>query len=145
MKATSQAKRETYVKQIESGNLNTQTSRVLHYIRYNPLCDTDELRTKLEMPHQSLTAIVSNLLDIGVIAIVGEIGKRNQVYSVYRYIHEPHLQRMAEKERQEQKFKLWIKQGINMYGELMTESLIECLKTQEMVQHDDFKQGEFAF
>lgn len=149
MKTTSKAKRDTYVKQVESGNLNSQTVRVLHYIRYNPLTDTDEMRTKLEMAHQSITAIISNLLDMGVITIVGEVKKRDNIYSMYRYIHEPHLQDEVAKERQKAKFKLWIKQGQETYGNLLSESLAKALETQTEIVNDNFHvefgQGKFAF
>lgn len=149
MKTTSKAKRETYVKQVESGNLNSQTIRVLHYIRYNPLCDTDELRTKLEMAHQSVTAVISNLLDIGLITIVGETKKRDNIYSMYRYVHEPHLQEQCATERKKEKFKQWIRQGKETYGDLLTEDMQEALETQELVVndnfHQEFGQGKFAF
>jgi hypothetical protein len=149
MKTTSRAKRETYVQQVESGNLNTQTIRVLYQIRFNPYTDTDELRTKLQMAHQSLTAIISNLLDIGLIVIVGEISKRKQVYSQYRYLHEPHLQEQAAKERKSDKFKMWIRQGKETYKDLLSEGLLDALQTQEMIVNDTFHhelgQGKLAF
>jgi transcription initiation factor IIE alpha subunit len=149
MKATSQAKRETYVKQVESGNLNSQTIRVLHYVRYNPLCDTDELRTKLEMAHQSVTAVISNLLDLGLITIVGEISKRSQVYSVYRYVNEPHFQKQCATERKKEKFKTWIRQGKDTYGDLLSEELQNALQMQEIIENDTFHQeygqGKLAF
>lgn len=149
MKTTSKAKRETYVKQVESGNLQSQTIRVLHYVRYTPLCDTDELRTKLQMAHQSVTAVISNLLDLGLITIVGEITKRKQMYSQYRYIHEPNLQEQCARERKKEKFKMWIRQGQDTYGDLLSKGLQNALDMQEIIEndmfHEEYGQGKLAF
>ena len=122
MKKTSEAKRITYMKQIESGNLNTKTLTVLNTIKKygdNFRCDTHSLREELKMPHQSLTAIISNLLDIGIIRISNLVKINGQVYSQYKYVGDFEQQKELEKQRKIEKYGYWLKQGINEYLDLM--------------------------
>lgn len=130
-KLTSQAKRESYAKLIESGALNTKTLRVLNHIKIwgdSNQCDTDALRNSLNMPHQTITGILSNLLDIGIIKIVGENKVNNIPYSIYHYVSDTHEQKQLENTRRITKYAYYVKQGLKEYDTIMSEAMRQALE-----------------
>jgi hypothetical protein len=132
-KMTSQAKRETYLKNLETGLIHTKTMKVLNYIRsyeLSSICNTYDMRQCLNMPHQTLTAIISNLLDLGSIRISEEIKKGNNTYSSYRFVPNIEDQIRIANERKKEKFENWLKQGVSEYSELMTEVMFNLIKSQ---------------
>lgn len=130
---TSQAKRETYLKNLESGMIHTKTMRVLNFIRnyeLSSICNTYDMRDTLNMPHQTLTAIISNLLDLGSIRISEEIKKGNNSYSSYRFVPNIEDQIRIANERKKEKFEYWLKQGVNEYSELMSGMMFNLINSQ---------------
>ena len=130
MKMTSNAKRTTYIDNIASGKITTNTLMVLHYIKNNcnvTICDTHEIRAILKMPHQSVTAVISNLMDLGMIKITGEVKRGNQTYSAYAYVSDRMEQQDLEYQRKAEKYHLWLKQGMKEYTELMTDEMVKEL------------------
>lgn len=130
---TSQAKRETYLKNLDSGMINTKTMQVLHFIRgyeYSSICNTYDMRQFLKMPHQTLTAIISNLLDLGAIRISEEVKKGNNSYSSYRFVPDIQDQIRISNQRKKEKFDIWLKQGVNEYSELMSGMMFNLINSQ---------------
>ena len=142
-KMTSQAKRETYLKNLESGMIETKTMRVLYYIRsfeLSSICNTYDMRDQLNMPHQTLTAIISNLLDLGSIRISEEIKKGKNTYSSYRFVPDIQDQIRIANERKKEKFEYWLKQGVNEYSELMSGILFNLISSQ--LNYNQIKDSE---
>jgi len=122
-KTLSNAKRETYLANLKNGNIRSKTMRILYLIKQRPYTNTDEVRTLLSISHQTATSVLSNLLDIGVIKIVGETKINDNTYSRYLFVPEYQEQVNLSKERNKEKYALWIKQGLNNYADLLPGSL----------------------
>ena len=119
----SQAKRETYLANLKNGNINSKTMRILYFIKQRPFVNTDEIRNLLEISHQSATAIISVLLDIGVIKIVGETKINDNSYSKYRFVTDYQEQYNLSEMRIKEKYSIWLQQGISKFRELITTDL----------------------
>ena len=119
----SQAKRETYLANLKNGNINSKTMRILHFIKQKPFVNTDEIRNILEISHQSATAIISVLLDVGVIKIVGESKINDNTYSKYLFVSEYQEQYNLSEMRIKEKYSIWLQQGISKFRELITTDL----------------------
>lgn len=124
MKSTlSIAKRETYLENLKTGNIKSKTMRILYMIQQRPFTNTDEVRSLLSISHQTATAILSNLLDLGIIKIAGETKINDNTYSRYLFVSEYQEQYNLSKQRKKEKFALWIKQGLNSYADLLNARL----------------------
>lgn len=119
----SQAKRETYLANLKNGNINSKTMRILYFIKQRPFVNTDEIRNLLEISHQSATAIISVLLDIGVIKIVGETKINDNSYSKYLFVSDYQEQYNLSEMRIKEKYSIWLQQGISKFRELITTDL----------------------
>ena len=147
IKAISKAKRESYIRLINSGELKTKTIKVLAYIKkwqkckyndeaYTSICSTYALRNDLNMPHQTITGIISNLLDIGIIKIVAEEKVGKNVYSIYEYVEDVNEQIVLENIRRITKYAYYVKQGIREYADIMGTDLLNQLLDQEKWAND---------
>lgn len=134
-KVISSAKRETYMENLKMGVIKTKTMEVLNFIKDNPNCNTDNIRSGLNMPHQTATAIISNLLDIALIKIVGDTKIKNSTYSNYLFVEDYREQDRLEKARHLAKFKLWMEQGLSNYKEDMSSQFLMYL----ISEHDYFQ------
>jgi hypothetical protein len=123
----SSAKRETYIENLKMGVIKSKTMEILNFVKDNPNCNTDDIRVGLSMAHQTATAIISNLLDIGIIKIIGDTKIKNSTYSNYMFVEDYNEQNRLEKARHLAKFKLWMEQGLSNYKEDMTSQFLMYL------------------
>jgi hypothetical protein len=133
-KVISSAKRETYIENLKKGIIKTKTLEILNFIKDNPKCNTDTIRVGLSMAHQTATAIISNLLDIGIIKIVGETKVKNSTYSNYLFVEDYREQDKLEKERHLAKFEIWMQHGLANFKEDMSSQLNMYL----LMENDSF-------
>lgn len=126
-KVISSAKRETYMENLKMGVIKSKTMQILNFVKDNPNCNTDNIRVGLSMPHQTATAIISNLLDIGVIKIVGETKVKNNTYSNYLFVEDYREQNKLENERHLAKFKIWMEHGLANFRDDMTSQFLMYL------------------
>jgi predicted transcriptional regulator len=132
MKPEFSAKLKTYLAQLDNGNIDNKHIEILSYIKQNPNIDTDRLRDELKMAHQSLTACVSNLLDIGIIMIVGQTEKEETNYSKYLYVEDEPTIIKNQRERHYKKFQQWVKRGLKDFVEFIDEkTLNQLIKEKE--------------
>jgi hypothetical protein len=131
----SSAKRETYMENLKMGVIKTKTMEILNFVKGNPNCNTDDIRIRLSMAHQTATAIISNLLDIGIIKIVGETKVKNSTYSNYLFVEDYREQDRLEKARHLAKFKIWMEHGIANFKEDMSSQFVFSL----IMEHDNFQ------
>lgn len=144
------AKVKTWIANVESGAIKSKTEIILNEIRINTstgydashLCgmpknsprliehgiDTYSLRHRLNISHQSLTAIISNLLDAGLINIIGQIKCEDSYYSVYRYVFTERQREIYARERESQKYAAFCKRGINEFAKYLPEYILEKFK-----------------
>jgi len=123
-KQTSKAKIETYMANIQSGNIRTKSARILDYIRRKPFCDIDEIRTNLQISHQTTTSVVSNFMDIGIVKIVGKRKIQKNVYSTLQIFTDYKEQSQVAQKRLEEKYQIWLRQGKNMYHLVISTELL---------------------
>jgi DNA-binding MarR family transcriptional regulator len=62
---------QNFLQQINSGKITTDKQRVYQAIKKNPNITLRELRKTLKMKHQTVSARLSDLLDLGVVEICG--------------------------------------------------------------------------
>ena len=135
-KVISQAKRETYLANLKNGSINNKTMRILYFIKQKPFVNTDEIRSILEISHQSATAIISLLLDIGLIKIVGESKLNDNTYSKYLFVSDYQEQYNLSVLRHEEKYTIWLNQGIHKFKDLIPSDLYEVLLNNKIEKND---------
>jgi hypothetical protein len=129
-RTTSKAKIETYMKNIQSGNIRTKAMRILDYIRRNPFSDTDAIRSNLQISHQTTTGVISNFMDLGIIKIVGTLKIKNNVYSKYVIVTDYQEQTALAQQRLEEKYQIWLKQGKTMYHLVISTELLTGIENE---------------
>lgn len=63
----SKLSRETFIEQINNGELKSKRHRVYAYLQKNDIKTLDHLRKSLSMSHPTLTARLSELMDVGMV------------------------------------------------------------------------------
>ena len=129
-KQTSKAKIETYMANIQSGNIRSKSMRILDFIRRNPFCDTDVIRRFLDIPHQTTTSAISNFMDIGVVKIVGKVTIKKNTYSKYMIVTDYIEQTKVAQQRLEEKYQLWLKQGNKNYHLVISDELKAAISNE---------------
>lgn len=138
------AKVKTWIRNVENGMIKSTTDRVLFNIYratkqrteftdlFNSVdsgsVSTDELRVLLDLKHQTLTAILSQLQDEGVIKVVGEHERGDSVYSKWAYVNENYEREALAEERRREKFTQWMDRGLNEFWDLLPLSVKINLK-----------------
>ena len=75
------AKVKTWLNQIESGMIASNTTRILNYIMHHSGHTIWDMRSNLNISHQTLTGIISNLMDEGLVKASGDVEVDNSHYS----------------------------------------------------------------
>ena len=122
------AKFKAFLSQLDSGNIDNRMVQILGHIKTNPNINTDELRDQLRMAHQSLTSALSNLLDLGVVKVVGQTESENLTYSQYLYVEDEDEIIKNQKLRQKKKFNQWVKRGLRDFVEFIDENTFNQLQ-----------------
>lgn len=117
------SKVETWLKNLENGNIVNKTMIVLNYIKSHPNTDINEIRTVCDMAHQTVTACLSNIMDEGVVKIVGQREVNNSVYSKLLFVlnHQERIQ--IRRARAEEKMTKWMRQGLSKHAPYLPESI----------------------
>jgi hypothetical protein len=133
---SSQAKRETYTQQLESGAIRTKTVKVLYHLQrletHPGLVTTDILRETLGYSHQTLTAILSQLQDLGMIKVIGTVRSQKGSYSSWKYVSDREEQKILERERKREKYDQWVKRGLDEFDELLSFEIRRALIFEEL-------------
>jgi hypothetical protein len=125
-----ESKVETWIRNLESGNIVNKTMIVLNYIKKHPYTDINEIRTVCDLPHQTVTACLSNIMDEGVVKMVGQRECNNNVYSTLLFIQN-HPERMKLRSaRAEEKMVKWMRQGLNKHSAYLPEEIKIHLQKQ---------------
>jgi predicted DNA-binding transcriptional regulator len=114
--------------QISSGKLKTDMARVLYYIKTHPYTTLPEIERKLFLKHETASARVSDLLDIGIIE---EQGVKKTVlghYTYFKFQPDIRAQEANSAERKFQKFKIWRNKWVQ-FEEFIAPSLKKELST----------------
>ena len=107
---------KNWINQLENGNIKTNTTKILyaickHTYRGKGYTNVDELRTELNLPHQTLTAILSMVQDEGMIVMFGEVEINKSKYQKISYA-KPSERESLIYNRRIDKFNQWLKRGV---------------------------------
>lgn len=111
------------MKQIESGKLKTDMSRILHFIIHEKYSSRPLICDALGISIQTGTARISDLLDMGLIEITN-IGQKDD-YHIYKYQSDPIRQVDNAYNRRKSKFNQWKKRGLEEFSEFLGENQLE--------------------
>jgi transcription initiation factor IIE alpha subunit len=124
----SDASVKNWLKLMGTGEMEIKSVRVLDYVQAHPGTDIDTMRIELDMPHQTVTALVSVLMDAGLIKFRGERKKTNEIsYSILYFVDSPFERDQLKTKRLQEKFSLWIAKGLADYTPLMSSQMIMAL------------------
>lgn len=111
------SKTKTWLTNLANGRIKTKTDRVLNMLYNNQNGITiHDLREWLDMPHQTVTAIISQIEDEGLIEVIGEINIGNSYYSIFRFVSDEKKRNQLRSNRQADKVIQWLKKGYNEYA-----------------------------
>ena len=115
------AKIQTWLRQIELGNIKSNNAKVLHYLKNKEtFSNIHQMRTELKMAHQTLTATISVLMDYGLIKSIGDgIVIRGNTYSELEYVKEDWEREILQHMRKKEKYKQWLAKGIDEYAQML--------------------------
>lgn len=120
------AKIQTYMIQLQNGNIQGNQMEVLDYIWRHSGTTIHKMRTELFMAHQSLTPSVSNLMDAGIVKEIGQIKINDSIYSQFQFVPDAEEQDRLAEDRLMDKFKQWKQKGRD-FIDLMDDELRDIL------------------
>lgn len=121
------AKIKTYLIALHNGDIRNNQLEALDFIHRNPGTTIHEMRKELAIAHQSLTPVVSMLMDVGIIKEVGQEKIKDSHYSKFAFVHEAEEQDRLAAERKKDKFTQWMAMGRKEFGDLMSFELLKEL------------------
>jgi len=139
-KTKSEAKIDAYLKQVNSGKMSNDASKILGLIYTNPDTTLLDVEKNLKMLMQTASARISDLMDMGAIYITGEIEKGERKFSTYKYEKNPARRSALEFQRREHKLGSWIELGLNSFKDMMPAELtthLQVLKEKYKVKIAD--------
>lgn len=121
----STASTHTWVDLMEKGDLQNYTIKVLRYIKDHPNTDIEEMRDNLKLPHQTISSRVSELMDEGLVEIIGErSSKEGNTYSLIRFVEGTFRQKQVREQRLRAKYQTWVNKGIREFKDIMPSQLL---------------------
>ena len=109
--------------QVRSGKLQTDMARVLHHIKTKPYSTLSELERKLNMKHQTASARVSDLLDMGLIEEQGTKKSHHSFQTYFKYQPSSLKQIDNARKRKKAKYEHWLKKGLSQFEEYINPQL----------------------
>jgi predicted transcriptional regulator len=97
-----------YIKQIQSGELKTKKLRVIKSLQESPKT-IEHFRNKEGMSHQSVTAVLSNLCDEGLVRMSSSADDK---FSLFSLVDSEESQMILAKQRFIEKRELFIARGM---------------------------------
>lgn len=129
---------KTWLKQIESGMIATNTTKILHFIMRHDGCNIYQMRENLNISHQTLTAIISVLMDEGLVRASGEIEIDGSHYSKLFYLFDRLKQEEQIEQRRIEKFERMLL-SMNEYLDKLDDiqEHLDKLKFQDLNQNQE--------
>lgn len=136
-----EAKVKTWLYNIENGSIKNNTEIILNCIKketeYGGI-DTNSMREKLGIKHQTLTGRLSSIQDYGLIKVVDVIEHMNYWYSVYQFVEDEQERSYLMNQRQKEKVLNWLKQGIEKHDQLCTPLFKkQLIKNYNKIKNDE--------
>ena len=103
------------LKQIETGKIDTDSAKILNYIKTNVMTSRPMIEDSLGMSHQTASARVSDLLDMGIIEVV----ESDADYEILKYQPSEHSQIKNARKRKYDKYVKWKKRGVEQFSDFL--------------------------
>lgn len=116
----SDAKAENWIKNLQNGNIKTKGLIILKYIKDNPKCSLETIRTETGFPHQTVTGSISTFMDEGLVKFVGKVETKNGIYSLHEYVSDMAEMYALREQRNKEKMYHWAKYGLDRFYSLLT-------------------------
>lgn len=121
MKNVSEAKKLAYVEAISNGYRKTIATAVYLLLKDKPM--TTEVLRDAGIPHQSLTASLSYLEDLGMIYKSELVQGRKRKFTLWKAVTDKEEMSIRKREIEDDKFNAWVKKGNDMgYFEMIKQS-----------------------
>lgn len=157
---------QTWIDQVESGNVKHNTAKVLKYVKektghfftrdlFNEGqiigVTITEIKSDLRLLHPTATSCITNLSDAGLIKEVGQAREtytrndkeRTTTYTLYTYVYDRKERIELSRQRAFNKFTDWLDRGIKEFSQYLTDEDLENLKDLRQATKDvqsDFKE-----
>jgi len=125
---------KNWIDLLRKGIVETNITRVLYQVhkhtKQSGFTNVNDLRCELNIAHQTLTAVLSQVQDEGIIDMFGELEIKGIKYQKIRYAHPRERDNLIRK-RQLDKFLAWLNK-IDDYDDFLGEDVknaLERLKT----------------
>lgn len=105
------ASAETFLLQMKSGKPRGDKERIFTFIKRHPGVTKDDIIRELKISHQTATARLSDLFDLGIVEVVATQTLISSQLSVLRVQTNLQAARVNAKNRFNDKRKKWIKAG----------------------------------
>lgn len=122
---------QNWLRQLDNGILKVKTVIVLDYIKRNNITDVYELRYALNMPHQTLTGLLSNIMDEGLVKVIGEREVNGMKYSKLCFVDDADERERVIEARKKIMYHQWLKQGKTRYLNLMSSKLKYAISNED--------------
>lgn len=108
--------------QIKSGKMENDKARVLDFIQKNPHATIQDIEINLNLYHETASARVSDLQDLGVVEV-----SKTERYSHLIYQDNPKKQKVNAFLRKKEKFDRWKKRAKKFEG-LLTDNQMDFIQ-----------------
>mgnify|MGYP006281783337 CR=1 FL=1 len=142
---------QTWIDQVQSGNVKHNTAKVLKYVKDNTAnyftrdlfnegqivgVTISQIKSDLKLLHPTATSCITNLTDAGLIKDVGQIKEtytksdkeRTITYTLYTYVYDRNERNQLVKQRAFTKFTDWLDRGIKEFSDYLTDEDLETIK-----------------
>jgi len=110
---------ETFLSQVNSGKSKKDAVRIYRFIKRHPNCHKDTLIKELKIPHQTVTARLSGLIDLGVVEYIGVYKMITGSVSLLRIQEDVTKIKLNAAKREQSAYQKWLKKG-ERFKHLMT-------------------------
>ena len=116
----SDAKIQSWIKNLQNGNLKSKKIQILAFVKENPRCTLEVIRDRTGISHQTITSAISNFMDEGIIKFVGKEESKNGIYSLCEYVTDLSEIYALKEQRNKEKMFHWAKYGLDRFYSLLT-------------------------
>lgn len=120
---------KTFLNGINSGRTQAQKMNIYKFIKRNPKCTIADIEFKsIGLKNSSITARISDLLDLGVIKVEGNFESKESCYSTFVIVTDEEEQINLFKERKQSKKTKAIMQLLNNHRSVLSDETIYQLE-----------------
>ena len=121
-----EAKITAWIQQIESGQTLANEAKIIKFMRGRQTSDIEEMKSLLNIKHQTLTSRVSNLEDLGILTKVGKC--KMDKFSEYQYVGDALKREFYSEQRKRTKCQKIISNLLTNYSDILRDATVAELE-----------------